>query len=167
MVYTMEPFRKIADRDKSKDKLTAIKEISFVYFMKDYQSPFLSIIDTRERSEEVVKAIKMPAKWTADQMIYDCMSLYDELQKTESSRMLESARKAINKLQDYLESVDFTDKTTSGNHVNDPKKINDILKTLPDTLKGFNDVKEIVKKEHVSNKKSRGGRSIGMLERMD
>ena len=37
-------FEEIYKRDKSKDKAKAIKELSYIYFISDYKSPYISSI---------------------------------------------------------------------------------------------------------------------------
>jgi len=49
----LEPFREIWDSDISKDKIMAVKELSYVYYMADDRSDYQYILDEDERSGEI------------------------------------------------------------------------------------------------------------------
>ena len=51
----LTPFKNLHKRDKSRGKDKAINELAFVWFYADIKSPYQSIIDNDERTEEIIK----------------------------------------------------------------------------------------------------------------
>ena len=164
MVYTMEPFKRIADRDKSKDKYRAIKEISYCFFMCDFKSPYTSIVNIDDRKVEVKKALGITEP-KDDQLIIDAITFYNKLQETPSMKLLDAAQNGIDKLTRYLNDFEFDEMDDKGKRINDPAKITIMLKSIGDVCNGLKTVTETVKKEMAIASTSRGQKNIGMFER--
>lgn len=99
-------FKKIWDRDKSKTKETATKEISFIVFLCDFNSPYNSFRE--EDRERIVKQdFLKDENWTPDTLIEEGVKKYKLFQETPLLRMLRSAMNVVNKTADYFDSVDY------------------------------------------------------------
>jgi len=96
------PFKKILERDRSKDKSTAIKEISFVYFYADITSPYQSILVDSERCEEIKKDIELPSKWKIDATITGAVEFYKEKSKTAVHHLYTASMTAAAAVNDVL-----------------------------------------------------------------
>ena len=162
--YLLEPIKKIWDRDKSKDKAVATKEISYVFFMTDFKSPFMSIVDEAERGAQVKSAIGLNAKWEEDNDVANCRSFYDKLQETASLKFLKSASFALNQVEQYFNNLDLQERDKTGKMVNDPAKVMKMLGEVSDVRTQFKKLEEEVKKEISIKETSRGGREISMFE---
>ena len=163
--YLLEPIKKIWDRDKSKDKGVATKEIGYVFFMTDFKSPFMSIVDETERGAQVKVAISLGAKWVEDSDVANCRNFYDKLQETTSSKFLKATRKALDQMQQYFQNLDITEVDKMGKLVNDPKKLLDMLAKVEEVRANFKKMQSEVEKEISMGETSRGQKKIGFMER--
>lgn len=166
IAYTLLPFKKIWDRDKSKSKDRAKAEISYVFFTCDYKTDFYDIPDEDKRKEEVIKHL-FKEGWTPDKLVEDAQEFYMERQKSFSLTLLENARCGINKLSLYLKDINFdeveiNEKTGEAKPKYDPKKFADTVKTIPDIIKSLGVLEDAVKKEQALKNALRGGREKGM-----
>jgi vacuolar-type H+-ATPase subunit I/STV1 len=167
MAYTLSHFKKIWDRDKSKNKEIAQAELSFVSFTCDYKSPFYTIPDEELKELEVTKHCFKGKKWVPDKVIREAQEFYKERQKTFSLILLEDAVHGISKLSSYLRDISFEDnevneRTGEVKPKHDIKKYADTIKTIPDILKSLNTLQEAVKKEQQQKNSLRGGREKGL-----
>ncbi len=153
VAYTLLPFKKIWDRDKSKTKDRAKKELAFIYFSVDYKSDFYNIPNIETREEEVIKHL-FKEKWTPDKAIRDAQEFYKERQKTFSLVLLENALMGLNKLSVYFRDIDFNEY--------DPKKFADTVRQLPAIIESLKKTEEAVQKEQETDSKLRGGREKGL-----
>ena len=167
IAYTIDPFKAIWNRDKSKNKEVAQAELAFIYFTCDYKSDFYNIADEEQREIEVFKHCFKDKKWSADKIVREAQDFYKERQKTFSLILLEDAVHGISKLSSYLRHINFeeneiNEKTGEVKPKHDIKKYADTIKTIPDIMKALNTLQETVKKEQESAKALRGGREKGM-----
>jgi hypothetical protein len=150
-------------RDKTKTKTKALKELSYIYFIADYKSDFSDIIDEKERKEEVSKLFEIQE----DALITECIEFYKERQQTISMHLLQAAKLGVNKIKQYIETVDLTELDDKGKPVHDVSKLNMIIARLGDTIEGIRKLEEIVAKEIEDNTRVRGGNQLGMFENPD
>ena len=135
-------FKRIWDRDKSKDKARATKELAYVYFMADYLSEYN--IYGVEKSIMVDREIMEDEKYQPDQKIQDAIVKYESMQETYSMRYLKNVRETVDSLMEFYGKLSFK----AGD---DAKKYNH--KALTTALK---DVEAIVEKIEKWEKKVRG-----------
>ena len=62
----LKPFKKIWDRDRSKDKNRALQELGFIYFVCDPRSDYQYLVDMEVRQEAVKQGEGLPQKWEPD-----------------------------------------------------------------------------------------------------
>lgn len=101
----LEPFKKIFDRDKSKDKHKAKLELAFIYFYSDIKSDYQYLIDRTAREVEIIRDLKLGKTWSADDIIKDAIRFYEERSKTPKTYMYESACIAVEGINDYLRNT--------------------------------------------------------------
>jgi len=85
---TLKAFKAVWDRDKSKDKSTALKELSLLYFYCDPRSEFMYIVDDKERLEKVVQAEGLPNGWKEDRVMLEAIRLYKQMTQTTTSLLV-------------------------------------------------------------------------------
>lgn len=164
--YAINYFKVIWDRDKTKDKSIAVKELAYIYYMTDYASDFLSIMDENDRDVQVKKACSLDSKWKPDKVILDAINFYNERQQTIKLGLLQDARSGIKKLSKYLKDINF-DEVIVGDKgdvkpKHDIKKYADTIRQIPSILQALDDLEEAVKKERDVQKGLRGGREKPM-----
>ena len=70
-------FSKIWKTDKTKTKEKATKEISYIYFMCDFSSPYMVYPETKRR-EVIVKDFMKDTKWKESESILHAMKRYKD-----------------------------------------------------------------------------------------
>ena len=102
---TIKEFKDLIERDKSKKKEKGIKELAYIYYMCDHNSPF-SVYEEEERHEEVLKSLNIKDK--IDIGVKKAMEKYLELVETSAVKLLKAARSSVVKLEKYFSNIDLT-----------------------------------------------------------
>lgn len=165
--YALLPFKKLWDRDKTKDKKVAMEELAYIYFLVDYTSDFSSILEEEERKKEVIKSCISIQKWAPDKVVCEAIEFYKSRQDTIALRMLGDSKFGIEKLSAYIRNINFDElsvnpKTGEAIPKHDIKKFVDTIKQIPSVLAALNELEDTVKKEKEATKGLRGGRQKGM-----
>lgn len=163
--YLLKPFSAIIDRDKSKGKTIAKAELAAVFFFSDYKSDFSTILDEDEKLK-LVKSyiIGMAEDWKPDKLFYDAVEFYKERQKTLSIKLLESARKGVDKISKYLENVDLDKVDKQGKLLFNAKQFSDTIKGAGDMTESLTKLEDQVKKEIQEKKNNFGSRNKNTFE---
>jgi hypothetical protein len=102
-------FNDIWKSDKSKDKATAMKYFTLLYFMHDPRSEYMVETDEKARLELVKSHVGIAASMEKDALYKRAVGVYKELTETTSSRLLATNRKVLKKVSDYVLEADVTD----------------------------------------------------------
>lgn len=160
----IDVFKAIIDRDKTKDKSIAIKEMSFIYFFADDRSDFKSFIDDNERTEEIKLALSIDHKWKPDKQILEAIDFYIKMEETVGSRLLNSCLIAADKMGKFLEGIDLNKEDEKGKLVHNVKQVNDTIKQVPLTIKSLLEAQREIKKEKEAKSGARGSIQKGDFE---
>lgn len=153
--FPIPEFKILWDRDKSKGKDQAYKELCYVYYFTDFKSPYNSYPEA-EREKIIIKDFMRDEKWQPDSTILDAVLKYQKFQDSPSMRMLKASRAAQEKLTKYMET---------GECDVDVKELMTVLSNIGKSIESVDKVEEKVKKELSSNEKIRGGGNIKSRER--
>jgi hypothetical protein len=157
---TIEDFKVLYDRDKSKNKTTAIKEFAYIYFYCDHNSPF-AVYPPDERNKEVILSVfGDKTKWKADNKVKTACDKYTKLKETSAVKLLKSATTSVSKLQKYFEDIDLTLMDDNGKPIFNAKDLVMNLSKVGDVVSGLSKLEELVKKEEQKSSKVRGGVEI-------
>ncbi len=156
-------FKKLWDRDKSKDKSKAFNELSYIYFATDYKSLYLTY-DDDYRLEKLGQDFMKDPKFKPDKDMISAMDKYKELQKTPSMSFLEDARNAVSSIRKYFRGIDWTERDQSGKATYKIKEVTSALKDCEGILTTLDKLTEKVAKEQSLNGRARGGSTGGLLE---
>ena len=160
---TIAPFKALWTRDKSKNKKRAIEELSFVFFMCDFNSVYSTFGDG-EKVKLITEDVITIKDWTPDSKVQEAIDKFKELQTTPSMKLLSSAQKALTKLEEYFEEVDLLEEDEKGKLKHDVTKLTRAIESagkLNDSIKKLQDA---VKKEQADGGALRGGGEIGGFE---
>ena len=162
--YLLEPFKKIWDRDKSKDKEKALQELGLVYFVCDIRSDYQYITDESERIKEVIKGEGMPHSYKPDKVVIDAMEFYKSFRST-AEIFLEGTRIAANNFRNYLINLNLDEVDENGKPKYNIGSVATALKQMPQLITDLNKAEIAVKKERMENKSIRGGgNNLSMFE---
>lgn len=145
--------RAIWDRDKNKNKETAYQELSYVYFLADYKSPY-NVYPDDIRPLEIQKDFIRNDKWKPDNLVLEAVLKYKEMQETPAIKLLNAARAGVHKVTKYLNDKDMDQK----NYSKELEKVGNIIESL-------DKLEEKVKKDIRISEKIRGGGSVHDRER--
>lgn len=156
---TIKEFKELWDRDKSPHKETAVEELSYVFYMTDYKSVYMSY-DVSAREQKIIQDVITKKGWKADDKIKGAVNKYNELQQTPSMSLLKDAETALDKIRTYFRNVDITndeDGKITSTLISNIEKLGKVITSLA-VLRG------IVDKEISETRKLRGSGEIGMRE---
>lgn len=147
-------FRYLWERDKSKDKSQAAKEISYIVFMYDYKSPYQAYSET-ERERHIIKDyFKEQPEWKPDEAVKAATTRFVEFQDTAALRLLRSTKLALDTINEYFK--------TAG-----PDEIDKIVKNakeLGNLVQSLDKLEQQVQKEQLDKTVVRGNREVGLFE---
>lgn len=158
-VWGLLPFKRLLDRDKTKEKVRANSEMLFIWYFADIRSDFLFLKED-ERIEEIIKNISYFKKgWKPDKLVQDAITFYKEISETPTQRLYKQSLKAVQVVGNRLEKSEelLNELDARGNAV---YKIRDITQGLKDVKIIVRDLREI-EKEVIKEIKDNEGKSIG------
>lgn len=160
-VLAIPCLQKIWDRDKTVEKLIALKELKFITFLCDYLSPYRDLIDDLKESTIIKDLFTEP--WSPDQDIKEAIIKYRELQQTPNMRLLLSAKRNVDKLSNYFDTIDFNEVDNYGKPKYSAKDLSSNLKDVGQIVKSLSMLEKQVQTE-LSEKNARGQNEIGPYE---
>jgi hypothetical protein len=166
-VYGLSPFRKLIDRDKTKDKQLALKELLFIYFFSDIKSDYNYIMSEDHKVEEIKKDINLPSKWKIDKDIEKAIELYKERSQTVIQKLYTQSLKSVSEIGNYLENTKelLEERDERGKPVFDISKITIAVQKVPKLMSDLKDAyKEVVKEIEDTENKKKGSQSYNIFE---
>jgi len=107
-ILAVPALQKIWDRDKSKGKAQALKELKFIVFLCDFLSPYKDLQE--DLKEKTIIEDIFGEKWVPDNTVKEAITKYIQLQETPLMRFLDVNLKNIGKLTNYLDLITFEGK---------------------------------------------------------
>ncbi len=148
-------FKALWSRDKGKDKTQAYKDISYVFYFTDFNSPFYSY-PPDQRDGLIKQYIIGDTTFKVDTLIKDAIKSYQELTLTPAMRMLQATMEAVNKMEIYFKTIDLEEESI--------KDVQDAIIKMPKLVAALNEAMDICKKETVGTSRVRGNATVGMFE---
>lgn len=151
-------------------KHTARKELSWIWYMEAWKSPYQSYTNMDKRAVAVKSRIGLSEDWKEDDALLEARLWYrGELMETnEKLQDLQAARKANGSVRDFLNTINLIgadNRGTNGAPLFKPKDISNAVKELATTQKSIDDLEEAVKRaQSIKKGKVRGGGEAGMYE---
>lgn len=152
-VLLIPEFKALWDRDKSKEKGKAYKELAFVYFLSDYKSVYTAYPEEEKEFRIKQDFIKDDA-WDKDELVVEAIRKYEEFQSTPTLKMLRAAKVASEKLSTFFLTQDPEHKNYTSN-----------LEKLGKIVESIDKLEERVKKEETNQNRVRGGGAVRSRER--
>jgi hypothetical protein len=164
-ILAIPALKVIWDRDKSKVKDKAMKELSYIVFLCDFHSPYKDL-KSNDKEELIIQDIFNNKKWKPDNEIKEAIKVYNKLQITPSMRMLQSAKVAIEKVADWFEKVDLEELDSYGKFKYSANDVSRNLKEIGNIVKSINNLEKQVRSE-LTESNARGNNIIGPFEEPD
>jgi len=147
-------FKRIIDRDDSENKQQASRELAFIYYMIDWESPYAKY--SRDRRFELIKDDLFDEDWEPDEAVKDGLDKYEEMYANDYTKMLGSAREGARKLRKYFEDVDLNETDHNGKLKYKATDLTRNLKDVGSIIEGLQELEELVKKNQTTSNKNRG-----------
>ena len=157
-------FKALWERDKSKTKAKAMSELSYVYFVCDYKSPYRSSFTINNLEAMVSKDFMKDEKYNPDIKVCTAIDKYKELQRTPSMLLLDASLQTVHNLTDYLQNIDLTERDKHDKPVYKPSDVTNSLKSIGGIVESLSKVRESVEKEISEQATLRGQRRKGNRE---
>ena len=165
-VLSIKEFKDLWNK-RQPDYQKAIDEMTMIFFYIDVRSPYMRL-DEEERWEEILLDVMSDdPKWKPDKYVNACMEKYKELSRTPSMDSLESILKAQKKLDRLLDNIDLEERDNNNKPIHDPKKIQMILKDMPNLIKALQETTRLVMTEMDEDNQLQAGRTKAEFEDAD
>lgn len=147
-------FKLLWERDKSKDKSLAAKELSYIVFLHDYRSPYQAYSEKERVSHIMQDYFKDLPDWEPDAAVKAAIKRFEEFQDSAALRLLRSTKLALDTINDYFK--------TAG--PDDIDKIVKNAKELGNLVQSLDKLEQQVQKEQLDKTAIRGNREVGLFE---
>ena len=148
---TLKPFKKLWNRDKSKDKEKAMMELSFLYFYCDPRSDYQYIIDDDIRMDAVKEGQGLPEDWKPDAAVREAITFYRSFDST-SAVLLRAASEAVDKIQKLIKDLEPDDTKSLKEYLMALKLIPEVASMIQDAEKALNEEQEFGEAKGVMEK---------------
>ena len=158
-------FRAIWDRDRTKGKGRATKELSFIAFLCDNTpvNPYMGY--SEEIREDILKEDFIgDSKWEPDDLVLQGIRKLNSLFETPSSRLLAGALVAADQLAGWFKNIDFTKLDEAGKQVYSARELSSNLGAVGNIIKSLKQLEKQVRQEQLDDSTARGGSEIGIFE---
>jgi hypothetical protein len=158
-ILSIAVFKKLLDRDKSKNKNKAFQEFAYIYWFCDYKPNFAGLPDN-ERHPLAVKEAGLPDNWTPDNDVKVAIAKYLERRDTDLVLLVKSAKGVVTKVRQYYDGLDFKEVDDKGKLVNNPQHVLASVAGLGKTVSSLDELEKKIKVQdyEVTNKQRGGGR---------
>ena len=152
----LKPFRQLYKSDKNRDKRGFMDFLTVLYYTYDPRSDYSYIVDEEARLKEVciTNGISI-SKFTDLEQV--CIDLYKQLTTTISQELLRSTKVAINKVREFLETIDLNATDDKGKPLYTINSVTTAIKQIPQLAKDVMDAEKAVAKEIQEQGRARGG----------
>ena len=157
------PFKKIYDRDRTKNKSKATMELAFIYYFCDPRSDYQYLTNNSLRLDKIKLELGMPVDWKPDKIVNDAMDFYNSFRPV-TAGLLDDTRDLINRFRQELRDLDFKEKDNNGKPINTLKSIAETIKQIPGLVTDLNKAEAALAEDINNENKARGSQSKGLFE---
>ena len=147
-ILLVREFKNLFDKDKSKDKSQAFKELTYIYLALDWKSPYSQYTEL-ERHEEALRDSGLTEEEFNNPVFREACRKYRALQDSNKSiKMLNAAKTAVDRFIDYFEViVDLNERDQNGKPIFSAEKVMKEVSNLTKVHQELIDLENAVKKE--------------------
>ena len=167
-VLGIPPFKALYERDKSKGKKQAHKEIAYVTFLCDNTTDnHYRGYSELDRARILKRDFIRDENYEPDEVILEAIEKFKNLQKTSTSRLYEAALDGANKLAGYFTNIDFNEIGEDGKPLHSAKELAQNLAAVGNIVKSLKQLEQVVRQEQQDASTARGGNIISEFEASD
>ena len=124
----------------------AEREFTYMWFMYSFLTPYYDFSE-EERQAEALKTAGLPPDYKLSDELKTAIVRYQSIQNTLVLRLINAARKGIDKLISYYETIDFNERTMNGAVVHDPGKFMASVSKIADLQDQLQKLDDLQRKE--------------------
>lgn len=162
--FLIKPIRDLYNADKSKSKESFMQQLSIIYFLADPRSSFNYIIDEEERLQAILEQEGLDKKFKISKKLEEAIIAYRQHTITTSYLLLQDTKLAIEKVRQFLRTVDLTATDERGKPLYTINSITSTIKQIPQLAKDLADAERIITKEIEEQGRARGGGEKALFE---
>lgn len=157
-ILLVREFKALLDRDKTKAKTRATKELTYIYLALDWKSPYCDYLE-QERHEEALSDSGLTEEQFNDPIFREACRKYRKLQDSNKSvKMLGAARRAADQFIDYFDTiVDLNERDINGKPIFQAEKVMKEMAQLSNVHEELVTLERQVKKELTEQSTIRAG----------
>ena len=161
------PFKEIWARDEAEDKNNALEEYAYIEFMSSMRTtnPFRQYGEGRKEAE-IIKNVITQEDWQPDELVKDGIKKIIQMQKDGSStyNYYLSAKKAIENLQNFFETVDVTEvNMKTGGLLYKPRDITSAINDVEKNLANLKALEVKVEQELFETTKKKADKEVSFF----
>lgn len=145
-----------------KKRLRLQQELIYVWFMYSTKSIYKEYSE-KERREEALLTAGLPSNFQESPELKAFIAKYKELNESRILKLTMAAEKAIDKLREYFETMDFTLKTDTGALVNKPSEVIRAIVELDKVATGLEKLAQRQRNEVKEGSTNRGNQEDGWI----
>jgi hypothetical protein len=147
---------------KYNKRLRAVAELKYMWFMYSHLSPYREYSDS-ERHEESCIVAELERDFKVSDELKAAIIKYTSLNTSRILKLIRAAEKAIDKLREYFENVDFTLKDDKGTLVYKPSEVIRAITDLDKVATGLDKLAQRVQNEKKEGSATRGAQEDGWI----
>lgn len=156
-LFYVKTFRMMYNKDRSVTKEKFMEVLSFIYHFADPRSSYADIFDDEQRIQAIITQEGMSPDFKITKEIEEAIDVYKKYTTTTSQKLLDSMRKSIAKIGEFLENVDLTLTDDKGRQVYNVAQIVQATDKIPQLAKRLIETEKIVNAEINEGGRIRGG----------
>lgn len=161
-ILTLKVFKKLYQRDRTKDKSRFIQELAFIYFYIDPRSDYQMYTDKEERFNKIIEGEGIK-DFKIDNDLLAAIKYYESFRPT-SALLLEDTRVAVDKLRKTLREIDLNATDEKGKPIYTLNTVISTIKQVPSLVRDLDETERTIAKELVQSDIVRGSAEKAMYE---
>lgn len=157
-IFLVREFKALIDKDSSKNKDLAFRELTYIYLALDWKSPYSQYTEL-ERHEEALRDSGLTEEEFNNPEFREACRKYRTLQESNLSiRMLNAAKLGAQQFIDYFTVIaDLNERDVNGKPVFDAKKHFETMSKMSELHEELTNLENLVKKELTETSTLRAG----------
>lgn len=152
----VKPIRQLYNKDRSKSKELFLTQMSLLYFYTDPRSNYNYITDDKERLAAIIDQEGLPKDFKISKELQEAINVYSKLTQTSSSLLLQDSRLAIDKVREFLKTIDLKMTDDKGKPVYTINSVTTALKQIPQLAKDLVEAEKAVARDIEESGRARG-----------
>ncbi len=169
ILLSIKEFEKIWKRDRSKSKMKALKQLTYIYAMcsSNEDNIWKEYTNMSDRSKIIISDLwGDELAWSPDRLVTEAIEKYKaRIPQTPTELLLETLMQSMMDIRDFIKEIDYNDVDNQGRLIHNPKNTLDIAKKALDRYMEIEEaIEKIRAKKKLASDKIKGGGEEGFFE---